>query len=206
MKKFLTLLLITVMLFGAVGCFNNKEKKEEEKPKTEEKTDAQKFAEEYKQVDEDNVFVYRDVDDIIKIMEHGTGIVYLGYPECPWCQAYVKYLNEVAKEDDVEKIYYCNTKKVKENSMEKYQKLVSLLSGHLQYNDEGNEWIYVPNVSFHINGKLIANDYESSKDTHNLKDPKDYWTEEEVKDLKSRLKSYIEEVDEALNACSDCNK
>ncbi len=203
MKKILTLLMVTVLLFGAVGC--SKEKKED-KPKGEEISDAKKFAEEYKEVGEDNVFVYREVDDIIKIMEHGTGIVYLGYPECPWCQAYVKYLNEVAKEEGVEKIYYCNTKKVKENNMDKYQKLVSLLSGHLQYNDEGNEWIYVPNVSFHINGKIIGNDYESSKDTHNLKDPKEYWTEEEVKDLKARLKGYIEEVDESLNACSDCNK
>lgn len=205
MKKFLTLLMVTVLLFGAVGCSKEEEKKEE-KPKVEEKSDAKKFAEEYKEVGEDNVFVYREVDDIIKIMEHGTGIVYLGYPECPWCQAYVKYLNEVAKEEGIEKIYYCNTKKVKETDMEKYQKLVSLLSGHLQYNDEGNEWIYVPNVSFHVNGKIIGNDYESSKDTHNLKDPKEYWTEEEVKDLKSRLKGYMKEVDAALNACSDCNK
>lgn len=200
MKKILTLFMITVMLLGAVGC------SKEEKKKEEGTSDAKKFAEEYKQVGEDNVFVYREVDDIIKIMEHGTGIVYLGYPECPWCQAYVKYLNEVAKEEGVEKIYYCNTKKVKETDMEKYQKLVSLLSGHLQYNDEGNEWIYVPNVSFHVNGKIVGNDYESSKDTHNLKDPKEYWTEEEVKDLKTRLKGYIEEVDLALNACSDCNK
>ncbi len=198
MKKILTLFIITIMAFGVVGCSNSKNK--------EEVSDAKKFAEEYKEVGEDNVFVYKEVDDIIKIMEHGTGIVYLGYPECPWCQAYVKYLNEVAKEEGVEKIYYCNTKKVKETDMEKYQKLVSLLSGYLQYNDEGNEWIYVPNVSFHVNGKLIGNDYESSKDTHNLKDPKEYWTEEEVKDLKSRLKRYIEEVDESLNACSDCNK
>ncbi len=197
-KKILTLTMIMFMLLGAVGCSTSKNK--------EEVSDAKKFAEEYKEVGEDNVFVYKEVDDIIKIMEHGTGIVYLGYPECPWCQAYVKYLNEVAKEEGVEKIYYCNTKKVKETDMEKYQKLVSLLSGYLQYNDEGNEWIYVPNVSFHVNGKLIGNDYESSKDTHNLKDPKEYWTEEEVKDLKSRLKRYIEEVDESLNACSDCNK
>ena len=30
-------------------------------------------------------------------MENGTGVVYLGFPECPWCQAYVKYLNDVIK-------------------------------------------------------------------------------------------------------------
>lgn len=169
-------------------------------------TDAQKFANEYTQVDQNNVFVYKEVDEIIKIMEHGTGVVYLGYPECPWCQAYVPYLNEVAQEIGMEKIYYCNTKKVKEENMEKYQKLIALLHGHLQYNAEGEEWIYVPNVSFHINGKIIGNDYETSKDTHDLKDPKDYWTEEEVTALKAQLTTYMKPVFQSLNMCTDCNK
>ena len=61
------------------------------------KTDAEEFSEEYKGVPVDNVFVYRNIDEIIKILEKGTGIVYLGFPECPWCQKYVVYLNEVAK-------------------------------------------------------------------------------------------------------------
>lgn len=167
---------------------------------------AEQFKEEYEGVASDNVFVYRTADEIIRIMEHGTGVVYLGYPECPWCQAYVPYLNEVAKEVGIDKIYYCNTKKLKEEAMDKYEKLIELLHGHLQYKDDGTEWIYVPNVSFHIEGELIANDYETSKDTHGLKDPKEYWTNEEVADLKGRLKGYMERVDEALNVCTDCNK
>lgn len=176
-------------------------------PKKENATkDQTQFAQEYKEVTKDNVFVYKNVDDIIKIMEHGTGVVYLGYPECPWCQAYVKYLNEVAKEVGIEKIYYCNTKKVKEENMDKYKTLISLLSGHLQYTEEGEEWIYVPNVSFHIDGNIIGNDYETSKDTHNLKDPKKYWTEDEVTSLKETLRNYMKQVDTALSMCTDCNK
>ena len=69
-------------------------------------TDASKFKEEYSNVSEDNVFVYRTDKEIIEILKHGTGIVYLGFPECPWCQAYVSYLDEVAKETKIEKIYY----------------------------------------------------------------------------------------------------
>ena len=67
-------------------------------------TDGKKFAEEYGSVTEDNVFVYRSIDEIINILEHGTGVVYLGFPECPWCTAYVSYLDEVAKDNDVEKV------------------------------------------------------------------------------------------------------
>ena len=47
-------------------------------------SDAKKFAEEYNEVSEDNVFVYRDADEIIKILKNGTGVVYLGFPECKW--------------------------------------------------------------------------------------------------------------------------
>lgn len=204
MKKSIMMIgiIIIVALLGVCGYFVLRD------PETEtiKNEDALKFAREYKNVSEDNVFVYKNVDEIIKIMEHGTGVVYLGYPECPWCQAYVQYLNEVAKEVGMEQIYYCNTKKVKEENLEKYHQLVSLLSGHLQYNNEGEEWIYVPNVSFHIEGKIIGNDYETSKDTHDLKDPKEYWTDQEIKDLKKTLTEYMNQVYKASNMCTKCNE
>lgn len=207
MKKrdvYLIFVGLFVVALSVVGfLFFQKQSKKEESTSN---LDAKKFASEYSEVTEDNVFVYKTVDEIIKIMEHGTGVVYLGYPECPWCGAYVKYLNEVAKEVGIEKIYYCNTKEVKEKNMDKYHQLISILDGHLQYTDEGEQWIYVPNVSFHIEGEIIGNDYETSKDTHNLKNPKDYWTEKEVKDLKEKLTNYMEQVHSASNICTDCNR
>lgn len=196
-----TIILATLIILGGYEIFQKREAKENHSI-----TDAIKFASEYPKVSKENTFVYKNVDEIIKIMEHGTGVVYLGYPECPWCQAYVEYLDEVAKKTGIDKIYYCNTKKVKEENMEKYHELISLLDGHLQYNNEGEQWIYVPNVSFHINGKIIGNDYETSKDTHNLKDPKEYWTTDEIQDLKQTLTQYMEQVVSASKTCTECNK
>ncbi len=202
-KRIITIISAVVLVIATAGLFFlNGNKKEEVKVNA----DAKKFAKEYETVTKDNPFVYKNVDEIMKIMKNGTGVVYLGYPECPWCMAYVKYLNEVAKEVGIEKIYYCNTKKVKEESMDKYHELINILHGNLQYTDEGEEWIFVPNVSFHISGEIIGNDYETSKDTHGLKDPKEYWTKEEVKDLKKKLTKYMTRVKEASNICTDCNK
>ena len=174
--------------------------------KKNEKTDAQKFAEEYTSVTEDNVFVYATAEEIIKVMENGTGVVYLGFPECPWCQAYVAYLNEVAKEVGIEKIYYYNVLNDRAENTEDYQKMVAILEEHLEYDAEGNRRIYVPNVSFHVKGEIIGNDLETAYDTHGFEKPEDYWTEEEVKDLKKKLTTYMEIVDVAQNSCSDCNK
>jgi len=195
--KWLIIALLIVLVVGGVTYFILKDK---------EKADNIKFSEEYTNVTDDNVFTYRNIDEIIKIMEKGTGVVYLGFPECPWCQAYVKYLNEVAKEVGIEKIYYYNILEDRKNNTEGYKKIVKLLEDYLQTDAEGNPRVYVPNVSFHINGKVIGNDYETSLDTHELSDPNEYWTKEEVTDLKERLTTHMKKVDVALSSCTECNK
>lgn len=168
--------------------------------------DNVKFSKEYSEVSKNNVFEYKTIDEIIKIMENGTGVVYLGFPECKWCQAYVKYLDEVSKDVGIEKIYYFNILEDRKNNTKEYQKIVAILNEFLQYDNEGNKRIYVPNVSFHINGEVIGVDYETSLDTHNLNDPKEYWTEEEVKDLKEKLTDLMTKVYSKQTSCTDCNK
>ncbi len=199
MKKKILIIgsLILVIVIGIVLFFMLKDRNV---------SDNVRFAKEYGSVSEDNVFVYKNIDEIIRIMEHGTGVVYLGFPECPWCKAYVKYLNEVALDVGIDEIYYYNILDDRTNNTDNYKKIVLLLGDNLQYDREGNYRIFVPNVSFHIDGEIIGNDYETSLDTHGLSSPLEYWTDEEVSDLKKRLTVYMEEVFKKLNSCTDCNK
>lgn len=169
-------------------------------------SDSQKFAKEYTEVGEDNVFVYRTKEEIIKLMKYGTGVVYLGFPECPWCQTYAKYLNEVAKEVGVDKIYYYDILEDRTNNTEFYKEIVSILGDNLEHDDEGNLRIFVPNVSFHVGGKIIGNDLETANDTKGFESPKDYWTTEEITELKNTLTTYMEEVYTSSNMCTTCNE
>jgi len=169
-----------------------------------EPTDSEKFKEEYSQVGEYNVFVYRTSDEIIKILEHGTGVVYLGFPECPWCQAYVPYLNEVADIEGLEKIYYYNIYNDRKDNTEFYQKVVNLTKDYLKYDEEGNKRIFVPAIIAVKEGEIIGFDDETSLDTLGFKDPKDYWIEERVTNLKSRLTQMISQIVD--NKCTDCNE
>lgn len=194
-KKLVFIILIAVVLITA-ACFVWKAVIHKEPD------DAARFAEEYPGVSADNVFVYKTADEVLELMRSGTGVVYLGYPECGWCQAYVSYLDETAREKGIREIWYCNTKEVKEQDMDKYYELIAMLDGCLQYTDSGEQWIYVPDVSFHINGELVGNDYETSKDTHNLTEPAEYWTEAEVRELKQTLGGYMEQVLAAM----ECSK
>lgn len=202
-KKYMIIGAIILLMLG-VGLFLIINKEDEKV--IIEKNDAGRFAEEYTQITNDNVFVYRSIDEIIKIMKNGTGVVYLGFPECPWCQSYVKYLNEVALSVGIKEIYYFDILEERQKNTENYQEIVKLLGDSLEYDEEGNHRVYVPNVSFHVNGNLIGNDLETAYDTKGYDAPEDYWTEDEVSELKTTLIKYMTSVKNALNTCTDCNK
>ena len=168
-------------------------------------TDASKFKEEYSRVSEDNVFVYRTDKEIIDILKHGTGIVYLGFPECPWCQAYVSYLDEVAKETKIEKIYYLNILEIRKNNTREYQEIVSLLDNYLSYDEEGKKRIYVPAIVAVKEGEIIGFDDETSHDTKGYETPEEYWEKEDLDSLKTKLKDMFNKTN--TNVCTtDCNK
>lgn len=193
------LVAIIVILIGVVVFLLVRDNNEENVETT--PTDAEKFAEEYPSMPDDNVFTYATVDEIIDVLDGGSGIVYLGFPECQWCNAYVPYLNDVAKSVGVNEILYYNIREDRSNNSENYQKIVELLDGYLTDDEEGNPRIYVPAVIFVNNGTIVGFDDETSLDTGGFTNPDDYWTEEEVSDLKSRLTSYMQ----SCTVCTDCN-
>lgn len=164
-------------------------------------TDNIKFSKEYTSVSKDNVFVYRSKDEIINILEHGTGIVYLGFPECPWCEAYVVLLNEIAKNEGIEKIYYYNIREDRKNNTKFYQKVVSILNDYLDYDEEGKKRIFVPNITFVKEGKIIFNDNETSLISDKV--PSEYWTEEKKNLFNEKLRKNINELLD--DVCTSCN-
>lgn len=193
--------LLVLIALGGTLLLKKPESKEKEPNKV---SDAIKFKEEYTKVEDDNIFVYRSIEDIIKILENGTGVVYLGFPECPWCQAYVPYLNEVAKENNISKIYYYNILNDRKENTDSYKRIMELLGEYVEHDEEGNKRIYAPTIIFVNDGKIEGMDSETAKDTKGFEKPEDYWTDKAVKKLKERLAKLCEKVEEST--CSDCNK
>lgn len=167
-------------------------------------SDAERFAKEY-DFTVNNVFVYRNLDEINKILENGTGVVYLGFPECPWCKGYVPYLNEVAINEHLDKIYYFNILNDRKNNTSGYKKTVQLLNDYLKYDNEGNKRIYVPAVIAVNNGKIVGFDDESSFDTKGYETPEEYWKNEDLDGLKKRLSDMIKASFPSY-CTSGCNK
>lgn len=167
-------------------------------------SDAERFAKEY-DFTVNNVFVYRNLDEINKILENGTGVVYLGFPECPWCKGYVPYLNEVAINEHLDKIYYFNILNDRKNNTSSYKKTIELLNDYLKYDNEGNKRIYVPAVIAVNNGKIVGFDDESSLDTKGYETPEEYWKNEDLDGLKKRLSDMIKASFPSY-CTSGCNK
>ena len=185
MKKTIKLfvIIIGVLLISACGTKESKT------------NDAKKFKEEYEslnggvsssgkdylevEIDEDNKVKYSSIKDIIKVLESGTGVIYLGYPECPWCRNVVPVLMRASNNTGIENVYYLNMHDVrdkmevdsngnvvtveegKEGYKDLLEKLDSILSEYTVKYDDGKEYdtgekrIFVPTVIFVKNGKIL---------------------------------------------------
>ncbi len=195
-KKLLIISAVLIVMVGGVFIYLQTTKKETNQ-------DAIRFSEEYETIPEDNLFVYKDINEIIQIMEKGTGVIYIGFPECPWCQAYLPMLDEVAKEIGLSKISYLNIKDDRSDNTEEYQQLVELLKEHLNYDSDGNERIYVPTVVSVVNGEVVGFNDETSLDLKGFTETEDYWSTDAKTALKEELEKMIHPVYQ--RECLSCN-
>lgn len=194
-RKISIFLIIIVAVVGTILIYKHFDKK------VIDNKSVTKFSDEYTLVDKDNVFVYSNIDEIANMIENGTGIIFIAYPECPWCQRYAMYLNEVAKENNIKEIYYLNIKHDRQINSSKYSKIVRLLENYLYSDDTGKAKIFVPDLIFVKNGKIIANDNETAITMASM-DIETYWTEEVIMEFKDKITNYIKEYD---TTCSICN-
>ena len=59
-------------------------------------------------ISSNNPVKYSSYDEIFEILKSGTGVIFLGFPECPWCRNLVPTLMEAAKESEIKTVYYLN--------------------------------------------------------------------------------------------------
>lgn len=156
MKKFLKISLCMMILFISTACGNNNDVID---------TDAKKFKQEYEalnndtvvmNIDENNPIKYVNFDEVIDILSSGTGIIYFGFPGCPWCRNIIPVLFEMASTNNIDTIYYFNPSNIRSNNDENYKKLVNILSDYLMENDNGEKTLYVPDVYFIRNGEIVG--------------------------------------------------
>lgn len=138
--------------------------------------DADRFATEYTKVADDHRFKYATDKEILDIFDGGTGVVYLGFPECPWCQAVTPILDEAAKAEGIDTINYLNVRQARTDNDATHQALMEHLSEYLNKDEDGNPRLYVPDISIVRNGEIIGR-YEQES-IEGVRTPDEYWTAE----------------------------
>lgn len=214
MKKFILILMI-VSLFFVTACSGRKE---------ENTKDEKKFKEEYESlngkkqgekvimsidVSEDNKMKYIDSSEVVRILEGKTGVVYFGFPNCPWCRNIVPVLIDALHDTGLDQVYYANlleerdTKKIDEEGkivVEKegsknYQRILELLHDQLGnyegLNDDSIKRLYFPTVVFVKNGK-VEDIHIGSLDSQ--KDPYKKLTKKQYEELKTIYEKGITKI------------
>lgn len=206
MKKVVILLIISILL--VTGCTKKQLKVTK---------DEQKFKEEYESINgqkqndkeimelnvpEENKISYIDSSEVLDIIKNKTGVIYFGFPKCPWCRNLVPVLIDAAEEVELDKIYYANlldernTKTKNEDGeiieekkgSDNYYKLLELLDDKLGVyeglDSEEEKRLYFPTVLFVKNGH-VEDIHIGTLDSQ--KDPYKKLTEKQEKELKSIL-------------------
>lgn len=160
-------------------------------------------------IDINNKIKYSSFKEIEKILTNDTGVIYFGFPECPWCRNMIEPLLSAANESEIKTIYYFNAKdirdvkKLNENNQiitekegtEEYKKLIDLLYDNLgEYeglNDKTIKRLYFPTVVFVKEGK-IKNIHIGTLDEQ--KNPFKPLDEKQKNNLKNLYLKYISSI------------
>jgi len=136
------------------------------------------------EIPSDNPFVFASFDEIIYLLENnGTGVVYLGFPNCSWCRNLVPVLIEAASDFGLEKILHRNIYEDRNLLEIQDDEIIELREGNPGYlrilellgerapiyrelfplNDGTIRRIYVPVVLFIRDGEIIR--YQGNLDS-----------------------------------------
>lgn len=209
MKKLKVLLIICLFIITGCGKNDNILFKEE----YESLNNNSKYRE-VSIIDDNKMTYISDLELVEKINNKEDMVVYFGFNTCPWCRSVIETLLEVANDLEIDKIYYLDTKdirdikKIEDNNIiiekegtEGYNKLVNLLSDYLEdYIIEDKvvgKRIYAPNILV-IKNKTIKGVITGISDMQ--KNANDELTNEIKEDSYNKIYNLLKEYNN--NSCS----
>lgn len=185
MKKYIQIIVAVFITFvGMFFIYEIVEKKASDKITIDNENFKREYEELNGKINNDKIYpevkintdvniVYKTEDEIVDIIKDGTGVIYFGYPSCPWCRNAVPVLLDALGESSLEEVYYLDVKDIrdtkildangkiitKKNGTSGYYKIVEVLYDYLDIydglNDDKIKRLYVPSVVFVKNGTVV---------------------------------------------------
>ncbi len=189
-KILLLIIVILVVIAAIIGFLVFNEQKGHET------IEPNKFKEEYESlngvVNDKNGFTYPTVeisnenhvtyateDDVLEILNGGTGLIYFGFPSCPWCRNAIGPLLSAVESTNLDKLYYLNSIDMRDSlsvsdegeiivekeGSKNYKKILKKLDKILEEYyvedatgakiDTSEKRLYVPTVVAVVKGKIV---------------------------------------------------
>lgn len=139
--------LLCIILFIIIGKTDFKKYEE---------TESKIFSSLYNLVEDDNLYSFSNATEVLNILNGRSGIILLGFPLNEWTNYTADILNEVAKEMNVDKIYYYDFLKDRDESNGTYETIVNKLKLYVTIDDEGTKDLHAPTVLVVKNGEVIG--------------------------------------------------
>lgn len=145
-------------------------------------TSSEEELKEYTNLPSESMIQVLDFESAKTLIESGTGVLAFSFPSCPWCQEALPVLNEVATEFRETPVFYLNVRQLSRGEADtEYEQLAQLLKPYLTPDEDGELVIYVPDVFFIQEGKVIGH-HLGTTDDHDAHERQ--MTAEEVEELK----------------------
>ena len=141
-------------------------------------SDAARFKAAYSRVADDNRFVFASAGEVLEKFESGSSLIFLGFQQCPWCQQLAPIVDEAAKAEGLDKIYYLDIRHARETNDDTYKKLVEKLKPHLRTDENGQPRVYVPDVTALKDGHIVGHFLQETTADGEKVTADTYWTRE----------------------------
>lgn len=115
---------------------------------------------------DDHLYDAASEDEIRALLGDGDGVIYFGFPSCPWCRNAVPPLDEAGKETGIERIHYVNPSDMRDQGPRRNQQETSeyyefLLDELGEFAPEhpqrpGERTILVPLVATVTDGEIVS--------------------------------------------------
>ena len=159
-------------------------------------SDQESFTQEYG-ITSDNLYAYKNAQDVLELLNTGSGLIFFAFPENEWSHIYADILNEVAKTYEIEEIWYYNFKNDRSNNNYYYNNIVRILNAYVPVIDTGEKELYAPSFVIVKDGEIIGYDDETAIVSGDVT-VDDYWTMEKQQRKKVELgilvQKYLNEV------------
>ncbi len=162
-KRMLGILLGVILVLAAGFKIYSMHEEKEEEPKQEERkatADSKAFKEQYESLNntknsndqdylnvsikENNPVDIKTDEEIVSVLEDGTGVIYFGFNSCPWCRSLVETLLTSIDDNGIENLYYVDVKDIRSTFEVKNKKLTNTkkgTEGYYQILDKLDEYL-----------------------------------------------------------------